>query len=122
MNLNPSIIALASTEDKVTAVDVAQLADEVVDLPGEQVHEGALLGRRTDRVHPSDARLQERVLQPDGAQKPLDMKVRMTTVRRAGYLSATVPGLKYLSLGCVNSPSPCYNALLGCWEAKFTQP
>ena len=82
MNLNPSIIALASTEDKVTAVDVAQLADEVVDLPSEQVHEGALLGRRTDRVHPGDARFQQRVLQPDVDQKPLYRKVRMTTVRQ----------------------------------------
>ena len=66
-----------SAEDKGPRVDAAQLADEVVDLPGEQVHEGALLGRRTDRVHPGDARLQQRVLQPDGDQQSLDdRKVR----------------------------------------------
>ena len=87
---NEPSTALFSSEDKVAAVDVAQLADEVVDLPSKQVDEGALLGRRTNRVHPSDARLQERVLQPDGDQKPLDRKVRMPDI----LALSTVRGLK----------------------------
>ena len=56
------------TEDEGVAVHVAQLEDEVVDLPRDQVGERTLLVRRADRVHPGDARVEQRLFQPEGGQ------------------------------------------------------
>ena len=60
------------TEDECPAVHIAQLIDEVIDLPREQVHEGARLVRRADRVHAGDAGVEQSLFQPDGSQESLE--------------------------------------------------
>ena len=65
------MIQQLSAEGEGTRVDVAQLADEVVDLPGEQVHEGALLGRRTDRVHRVTPASSSVSFSPTATRRPL---------------------------------------------------